>query len=86
MARVGRLAGAILVEAAGEYFLVGNTKEPCAWESHGLVAPAEADAKKSPFVALQTTRLVALGEPFLHLETELEGRAIAQLLADRFAR
>ncbi|HEY2515334.1 MAG TPA: precorrin-3B C(17)-methyltransferase [Polyangiaceae bacterium] len=84
MARVGRLAGAILVETGGEYFLVGNTKEPCAWESHGFVTPAEIDAKKCPFVALKTTRPVALGEPFLHVETVLEGPAVAQLLADRF--
>ena len=84
MARVGRLAGAILLEAQGAYFLVGNTKEPCAWESHGFVAPAEIDAKKRPFVVLTTTRAVALGEPFLAFETELDGPAVAQLLADRF--
>ena len=29
MARVGRLAGAILVESEKNYFLVGDLKQPC---------------------------------------------------------
>ena len=47
MARVGRLAGAILAESHGHYFLVGNTKAPCDWRKAGFEPPADIDAVKA---------------------------------------
>ena len=44
MARVARLAGAVLVDGGGDYFLVGNTKRPCDWASAGFEPPREIDA------------------------------------------
>ena len=49
MARVGRLAGALLAETEGRYFLVGNTKEPCDFRALGVEPPPEIDALKRPF-------------------------------------
>ncbi len=39
MARVGRFAGALLVDDGGEQILVGNPKEPCDLVSGELQAP-----------------------------------------------
>ena len=39
MARVGRIAGSLLVETAGHWFLVGNPKEPCDLIEGNLEAP-----------------------------------------------
>jgi hypothetical protein len=51
MARVGRLAGALVAESDGRYFLVGDTKEPCAWQGEPIAidapyldVPVEGDA------------------------------------------
>jgi hypothetical protein len=82
MARVGRLAGAILVETQGQYFLVGNLKEPCKFESHGFEAPAELDAMKQPYVRLSASRKISMAGP--HLIVKLEGEALPRLLAGRF--
>jgi hypothetical protein len=41
MARVGRLAGAILAETEGSYYLVGQTKVPCDWGRAGFEPPGE---------------------------------------------
>lgn len=81
MARVGRLAGAILAETAGEFFLIGNTKEPCDFEAAGFASPGEIDALKRPYVRLAPRRAVDLDRPYLTLE--LEGEALAGLLAER---
>jgi len=81
MARVGRLAGAIVAETGGLYFLVGNTKRPCAWSEAGFEPPVEIDAKKSPYVALSVAGPVRLEGPFL--AAEVEGEELAQRLAER---
>lgn len=51
MARVGRLAGAILAETRGEYYLVGNTKVPCDWDMAGFERPGEPGAATEPGAA-----------------------------------
>jgi hypothetical protein len=83
MGHAHRLAGAIVAESAGEFFLVGNTKEPCEFPSHGFEKPVEIDATRRPFV-----RLACSGEPRLSsgpsLELDLEGEGLARVLADRF--
>lgn len=82
MARVGRLAGAILAESGGQYFLVGNTKEPCDFAAAGFVAPVSIDALASPYIRLSVTKSVAIPAPWL--EADLEGEALPRLLAQRF--
>jgi hypothetical protein len=82
MARVGRLAGAILAETNGEYFLVGNTKAPCDWGRAGFVPPAAIDATTTPYLRLEPVRPVPLAEPYLTFA--LEGEELARMLADRF--
>ena len=82
MARVGRLAGAILAESRGEYFLVGNTKAPCDWGAAGFERPVEIDPGKRPFIRLARSGEVELGSPVLRVE--LEGEELATALAQRF--
>ena len=81
MARVGRLAGAILAETGGAFFLVGNTKEPCDFEAAGFESPGEIDALERRYIRLAPRRAVELAAPYLRLE--LEGEALARLLAER---
>jgi hypothetical protein len=81
MARVGRLAGALLAETGGEFFLVGNTKEPCDFEAAGFESPGEINARERRYIKLAPQRTVRLAAPYLRLE--LEGEALAALLAER---
>ncbi|HVA80155.1 MAG TPA: hypothetical protein VNF29_04465, partial [Candidatus Binataceae bacterium] len=67
MARVGRLAGAILAESGGEFFLVGNTKEPCDFEAAGFESPGEIDALERRYIRLAPRRAVELAAPYLRL-------------------
>ncbi len=80
MARVGRLAGALLLESEGAYYLVGNTKEPCDWPAAGFEAPAEIGAR--PFVKLGQRAPVALATPCLVVD--VEGEEAARRLVQRF--
>jgi hypothetical protein len=90
MARVGRLAGAILAETAGAYYLVGNPKVPCDWRACGFEPPGELDARLRPVVRLApvaptapaASSMPSLGTPQLSLE--VEGEALARLLVDAF--
>ena len=81
MARVGRLAGAILAESGSEFFLVGNTKEPCNFEAAGFESPGEIDALKHRYIRLAPRLPIKLAAPYLTLE--LEGEGLAALLAER---
>jgi hypothetical protein len=85
MARVGRLAGAILAETEGAYYLIGNPKEPCDFARAGFEPPVAIDAVARPFVRLGRCgpiETIALGATVLRVE--LEGEALARALADRF--
>lgn len=82
MARVGRLAGAILAETQGEYYLVGNTKAPCDWTAAGFEPPGEIDALGRPFIRLSPRRPPEIEPPFLTLD--VEGDALPGLLVDLF--
>ncbi|MCG8424119.1 MAG: precorrin-3B C(17)-methyltransferase [Proteobacteria bacterium] len=81
MARVSRLAGAMLAETRGRYFLIGNTKEPCDWPAAGFAPPGEIDAATRPFVELTPQGPVELDGYSLHFE--LEGEELASELARR---
>jgi hypothetical protein len=82
MARVGRLAGALLVETEGRYFLVGNTKEPCDFRALGVQPPAEIDAHKHAVLPLVASGPIPLGATSLAIA--LEGEALAERLAACF--
>ena len=81
MARVGRLAGALLAETEGVYFLVGNTKEPCDWTKAGF-EPPPVDPSAGAFLELAPLRPIELSVP--HLTMGLEGEPLARALAARF--
>jgi hypothetical protein len=81
MARVARLAGALLAETGGQYFLVGNTREPCDFAAAGFTPPASIDALERPYLRLEVAGAVRLAPPWLHLE--IEGEPLAALLAER---
>jgi hypothetical protein len=82
MGRAYRLSGAIVAETDGDYYLVGNTKEPCDFPAHGFETPAEIDAKKRPFVRLGQSGDVALDG--VYLEVDREDEDLARWLAASF--
>lgn len=82
MALVGRLAGAILAETEGQFFLVGNPKEPCDFAAVGFEPPGVINALERPFVQLSPRRPVQVPQPYVTMN--VEGEALAQLLVDRF--
>lgn len=82
MALVGRLAGAILAETEGQFFLVGNPKEPCDFVAVGFEDPGVIDAMKQPSVRLSPLRPVQVPQPYVTMN--VEGEALARLLVDRF--
>ncbi len=82
MACVGRLAGAILAETEGRWFLIGNTKEPCDFRLAGFEPPAEIDAVKQAYIGLSVAGTARIDPPWLALD--LEGEELARLLAQRF--
>ena len=82
MALVGRLAGAILAETEGQFFLVGNPKEPCDFVSVGFEPPGTIDAVAQPFIRLTPCRSIQVLRPCLRVA--VEGDALPHLLVDRF--
>ena len=82
MALVGRLAGAILAETEGQFFLVGNPKEPCDFAAVGFEPPGVIDAMERPFIRLSPLRPVQVPQPYVTMQ--VEGEALARLLVDRF--
>lgn len=83
VSKIYRLAGAILVETNGEYYLVGELKEPCDFEKHGFERPPESD----PDHPVKYKRLKTLGPVSVeeeHLEMETQGEELAELLFKRF--
>jgi hypothetical protein len=82
MARVGRLAGAILAETEGRFFLIGNPKEPCDFKAAGFEDPGVIDALERPFVELRVNHPVEISPPCITIM--IEGEPLAELLAERF--
>ena len=83
-ATVTRLAGAILLQTQGEYFLVGDLKEPCDFVQHGFERPAPGAAdQKQPYIRLKAVSKVNSDEE-VTLIMEGQGEALAQLLFKRF--
>ena len=82
MAIIQRLCGSIIATSNGEYFMIGDTKEPCDFENYGFVPPAERDAKEIPYIKLQTQGPVSLGGSGLYWD--IEGEALCEKLAETF--
>jgi hypothetical protein len=83
MAIVGRLAGAIVAETRGTYYLVGNPKVPCDFAAMGFETPAqEIDARARPFIRLCPRRAIELFPPVLALD--VEGENLPRLIAASF--
>ena len=83
VSKIYRFAGAILAETSGEYYLVGELKEPCDFEKHGFEKPAESD----PDHPVKYKKLKTLGPVSLDgecLEMEMQGQELAELLFKRF--
>jgi hypothetical protein len=72
MARVGRIAGSLLLETDGHWFLVGNPKEPCDLIEGNLEAPYVRALSVEGF-ELSGTWLIVEGE----------GETLARELAHR---
>lgn len=81
MARVARLAGALLLQTGDDYFLIGQTKEPCAFGQHGFAAPTEIAPALDSYCRLTPIGPIRLTLPQLLLD--LDGEAAARLLAQR---
>jgi hypothetical protein len=83
-ARIARLAGAIVVETDGAYYLVGNPKEPCDFARAGFEPPPmpSIDAVKTPYLKLGRSGEVALAGPAITIA--LAGEAAARVVARRF--
>ncbi len=83
VSNVYRLAGAILAETNGDYYLVGELKEPYDFEKHGFEKPFESDPDHPvKYKILKTLGPVSVEEE--HLEMETQGEALAELLFRRF--
>ena len=83
MSQVGRLAGAILAESDGQYYLVGDLKEPCDFLAAGFEPPGEINAVERPFIKLTPTRARTIEFSSPRLRLEIEGEALPRLLAER---
>ena len=84
ISKVYRLAGGILAETEGAYYLVGELKEPCHFDQIGFEKPADADPDQKPkFIKLNPIGEVAIPEGE-YLEMETQGEKLAELLFKRF--
>jgi len=85
LSKISRLAGAILAETQGVYYLVGETKEPCDFEKFGFKTLPESDPEKKPkYQKLEVTGPV-VSDNSVYLEMATEGEKLAELLFKRFA-
>jgi hypothetical protein len=82
-ARAGRLAGAILLEASCNWFLIGNTKEPCDWKAAGFRIPPEVDALRHPWIRLEGANN-GMNAVLVFTSDVVDGSTLAETLARRF--
>jgi len=81
MAEVSRMSGALLVQSSGDYYLVGDLKEPCDFEQNGFQDPGERDIMEVPYVRLNVSGSPVLTEPVLKLK--IEGEDLCRKLSER---
>lgn len=85
MAKIGRLAGAILAETEGRFYLVGDCKVPCDFEAEGFMPPPpERNVLAQPYIALEALRPFSWEGKTPLFTGELEGEPLAQRLVDSF--
>lgn len=84
MSKITRLAGAILAETNGEYYLVGELKEPCDFHEHGFEKPSESDPNNPVKYKKLTVTGNVSSEDEEYLEMETQGENLAELLFKRF--
>ena len=82
-ARVGRLAGAILLESGGGFFLIGNPKEPCDWAKAGFVAPGEIDGIARPFIPASQRPEQSRSPQPCPAHSKNAGSGLVELIANR---
>ena len=83
MAHIGRLAGAIIVESEGNYYLLGDTKEPCDFQQYGFTAPdKERLVTEIPFIKLEGKLVGDFPTP--NLQVPLEGEPLLKKLVTTF--
>ena len=82
--KVRRLAGGMIAETNGDYYLIGELKEPCDFAQLGFEKPIESDEdNRLPFRKLTISGEVSLNDQnYLLMETE--GEALAKLLFKHF--
>jgi hypothetical protein len=80
MARIGRLAGALLAETEGRFYLIGDLKEPCDFPRAGFAPPGELEPGRPAYRLLSALRPIALDPPVVTVA--LEGEELARRLAD----
>jgi hypothetical protein len=82
MSLLGRLAGALLLESDGAFFLIGNLKRPC--DFVGFVPPGPIDALARPYIRLERdpARDFVPSGPQLVLP-DGDGEALARAVAAR---
>ncbi len=82
--RMTRLGGALLLETAGEFFLIGNLKRPTAFPAAGFTPPPQPiDALARPFIRLERASATPIAGPFVDLGDRTTGAALATVLAER---
>ena len=82
MAEISRLSGAILVRSEGNYYLVGDLKEPCNFKAKGFDDPGEIAPLERPFL-----RLSVSGDPVISgrvIVVKTEGELLCRILSERF--
>jgi hypothetical protein len=80
MARIARLAGAILVETEARYLLVGDLKEPCDFVRAGFETPIDLSEGTPAYHALVPRGPITMAPPVLSVA--LEGDELARRLTD----
>ncbi len=81
MTRIGRLAGALLVESSGAWYLVGHLKQPCDFAATGFAPPTDLEARAPSGLRLETIAPVTMAGPWL--EVDVEGDAVVPLCVRR---
>lgn len=79
--RVGRLAGALLVDDGGACWLVGHLKQPCDFAAAGFAPPADLEARAPHGLRLEPRAPMRLAAPWLELDGA--GADVVALLVER---
>ncbi len=83
MALIGRMAGSLIAETQGQYYMIGDIKVPCDFTARGLIAPGERNVLAQPYLRLEVPGVFQWDEG-ARLSCPLEGEALAQRLVDIF--